>query len=143
MSQPPKYSLPEIERRWLVDKSQLPDLTGLLITHILDLYIDNTRMRLRKMTAEDGTITYKLCKKYGNTGVYSEPITNIYLTKEEYETFQHLIGRWVEKNRYRLPQGGSLDIPVDENQIVFEIEFASVEEAIRYEPDFPVLKEIL
>ncbi|MEZ5162295.1 MAG: hypothetical protein R2688_00810 [Fimbriimonadaceae bacterium] len=143
MSQSPKYSLPEIERRWLVDESQLPDLNVLPVTHILDLYIDNTRMRLRKMTAQDGTTTYKLCKKYGPSGPYSEPITNIYLTKEEYETFQHLSGRWVEKNRYKLPEGGSLDIPVGECQIIFEIEFASVEEATRYQPVFPVLKELL
>jgi CYTH domain-containing protein len=49
---------------------------------------------------------YKLCKKYGSTGKYEEPIVNIYLTVEEYESLRVLPGRDLVKRRYRYEYQG-------------------------------------
>lgn len=41
----PKYALLEIKRRWLVDETRLPDLSGLEMITITDLYITGSRLR--------------------------------------------------------------------------------------------------
>jgi len=103
----PKYAQLEIERRMRIPPELLPDLTSLPYTEIEDRYIDAGRMRLRKMTEFGATKSiYKLCKKYGSIGKYEEPIVNIYLTKEEYESFQILPGRDLVKRRYRYEYQG-------------------------------------
>lgn len=130
----PKYSLLEIERRWRVDLSVLEDLSLGNPIEIEDLYIEGTRLRLRRMGG-----TYKLCKKYGATEPGIEPITNIYLTDTEYQTFKALPGHRVKKQRYRIA-GGSLD--VYESLAIFEIEFASAEEAAAYLPPAFVAEEV-
>ena len=80
----------------------LPDLSVLHYTDIEDRYLDAGRLRLRKMTELGATESiYKLCKKYGSTGQYEEPIVNIDLTREEYENLQVLPGCDLLKRRYR------------------------------------------
>ena len=92
----------EIERRMRISPEQLPDLSSLHYTEIEDRYLDAGRLRLRKMTEGGATESiYKLCKKYGSTGKYEEPIVNVYLTKEEYESLQVLPGQNLVKRRYR------------------------------------------
>jgi hypothetical protein len=103
----PKYAQLEIERRMLVVPELLPDLSGLLYTEIEDRYLDAGRLRLRKMT--DCSVSesiYKLCKKYGPTDAYEEPIVNIYLTRGEYESLHILPGRDLVKRRYRYEYQG-------------------------------------
>ena len=76
----------EQERRFLVDPAALPPLApdgGYLIE---DLYVQQTRLRLRKMTSlESGEPVYKFCKKYPRQDPLSGPIVNIYLSAAEYE----------------------------------------------------------
>ncbi len=97
----PKYALPEIERRMLVDAAQLPDLRGLPWRDITDRYISAGRLRLRKVTNPDETEpVYKLCKKYGGTSAYEELIVNIYLTAQEYNALRVLSGCDLAKRRY-------------------------------------------
>jgi hypothetical protein len=56
----PKYSMPEVERRWLVDAAKIGGLSKETYRLIEDVYIKNSHLRLRKMTAPDGTTLFKL-----------------------------------------------------------------------------------
>ncbi len=103
----PKYALPEIERRMLIEAAQLPDLRGLPCQHIEDRYLEAGRLRLRKITnLIEPEVVYKLCKKYGGTGAYEEPIVNIYLTAQEYDSLRVLPGCDLAKRRYTYEHEG-------------------------------------
>ncbi len=103
----PKYAQLEIERRMLIPPELLPDLSGLRYVEIEDRYLNAGHLRLRRMTECGATESiYKLCKKYGSTGKYEEPIVNIYLTREEYESLHVLPGRDLVKRRYRYEYQG-------------------------------------
>lgn len=137
----PKYSLPEIERRWLVDLS-LMDFNSLpKPVTIVDRYLLGTRLRLRRMEG-DGEVIYKFVKKYGRDG-WTEPITNLYLSRAEYEMLSNLPATEIRKKRYRLREG-SLDLiasPTGEI-CIFEAEFESVEKAKAFKPPPFVTHEI-
>jgi CYTH domain-containing protein len=139
----PKYAIFEIERRWHVRPDVLERLGELFFTMVTDLYISQTRMRLRCMEKPSGEKTYKLCKKYGKTNSISEPIVNIYLNKSEYELMKDFCGAEITKKRYKIA-GGSLDIFSEETKIppVFEVEFASEDAARAYTPPEFVTEEI-
>ncbi|MFK7845467.1 MAG: hypothetical protein AB8G77_09205 [Rhodothermales bacterium] len=97
----PKYAKLENERRFRVERPTDLDLEGLRSALIEDLYIDNTRLRLRKVTPASGeAISYKLCKKYPCTDPYSGTIVNTYLTAEEHAVFCKLPGRHIVKRRH-------------------------------------------
>ena len=53
MAEVPKYSLLEIERRWLVDLDKV-DLAAAPYREIEDLYIAGSRLRLRKISGAEG-----------------------------------------------------------------------------------------
>ena len=99
----PRYSIPEQERRFLVDPAALPPLApdgGYLIE---DLYVQQSRLRLRKMTSlESGEPVYKFCKKYPRQDPLSGPIVNIYLSMAEYELLAGLPGRRLRKRRHHV-----------------------------------------
>ena len=85
----------------------LPDLRLLPYADIEDRYLNGGRLRLRKVTeAGAAESTYKLCKKYGPVGAYEEPIVNLYLTAEEYESLHILPGLDLRKRRYRYEYQG-------------------------------------
>lgn len=123
MNEIPKYALLEIERRWLVDLSAL-DLAPLPYREIEDLYISDSRLRLRRI-AGPREVVFKLGKKYGKRTPLAEPVTNIYLTESEYSQFAGLSGHRIRKRRYSL-SGGSLDIYLEpQNELaIFEAEFS-------------------
>ena len=138
MTSRPKYSQLEIERRWLTDERLLPDLSALpgrrLIT---DKYLSHGRLRLRKIEGGD-EVQYKLCKKYGKCGEIVEPITNLYLTAEEYELLADLPGRMLVRQRFLYVYQ---DVPFSINVVVgkevpviAEAEFASERKARECEP---------
>ncbi len=110
----PKYAHLELERRWLVDTARRPLLEGRSATVIEDRYIDNTRMRLRRMTRQDvGEVICKLTKKYECADPSARPIVTSYLTGSEYAALCALLAQELVKHRYRLPLGGriwSLDV---------------------------------
>ena len=98
-----KYACLETERRYLLSK--IPDdlldkPEGWFIT---DRYFANTRLRLRHMksVSEDEHI-YKLTQKYRaeSQNPIETTITNIYLTKQEYDFLEFLGGKMVKKTRY-------------------------------------------
>jgi CYTH domain-containing protein len=136
-----KYAISEIERRWLVDLEAVGDLIGYSCKELEDLYVGGTRLRLRKQS-RDGKCVYKLCKKYGKLTDLSEPITNLYLTEDEYSILSRLEGARVVKRRYGIA-GGGLDVYPGEPPIaVFEVEFGSEQEAACFEPPSFVLREV-
>lgn len=138
----PKYSLPEIERRWLVAPNELSMLEGQPYREIEDLYVDGTRLRLRKISSTNGEVVFKFCKKYGQRSPLSQPITNLYLSKEEYQALAQLSGKVTRKRRYAVA-GGSVDVYEGTPVIaVFEIEFASEQEAACYQPPSFVSEEV-
>lgn len=103
----PKYSRLENERRFLVNVADCPTLPSQFV-QINDLYLDQTRLRLRMMVPSNGDpAIYKLCKKYGGSALMSEPIVNIYLDQPEYELLSVLPGHQINKRRYHLSWQGS------------------------------------
>ncbi len=139
----PRYSRFEIERRWEVGAALSGDVRNAPFRVIEDLYLENTRLRLRKITDQRGDRVFKLGKKYGKQSWPYEPITTLYLTEEEYGAFANLPGHAAKKTRYAF-SGGSLDVYQDPNRhfMLFELEFVSEEEARKYVPPSFVAEEI-
>jgi|JI10StandDraft_1071094.scaffolds.fasta_scaffold96815_4 CYTH domain-containing protein len=105
----PKYALFEHERRFLVDPARCPALDGAPVVRIEDLYIAATRLRLRRVTGAGAAPVFKLCRKYLSDDPVSAPITNLYLTAEEFAQFDVLPGHRIAKCRYRI-DGLGLDV---------------------------------
>ena len=130
----PKYSIAEVERRWLVAPNSLSVVAGQPCREIEDLYVAQTLLRLRKMTGNTGEVVYKLCKKYDKSASLSQPITNLYLTEAEYRVLASLKGNAVRKQRYSVA-GGSIDVyPGSPVVALFEVEFKTEREAEQYVP---------
>lgn len=94
----PKYARLEFERRFLL--RDIPDLSEIGFRTIDDLYLDGTRLRLRKITCQHRDTQYKLCKKYASDGSRPLALVNIYLTSQEYAVLGALTGKAVRKRRY-------------------------------------------
>jgi CYTH domain-containing protein len=98
-----KYACLEIERKYLL--SCLPVDLNEQDPHwqITDHYLVQTRLRLRRM-AQPATnqVLYKLGQKYRTDEQDSSQstMTNLYLTKEEYQQLALLPARQLEKRRY-------------------------------------------
>jgi len=137
----PKYSLAEIERRWLVSLVDVGPLDAFPFREIVDLYFHDTRLRLRKSEDSHGNSQYKLGKKYGRSSGLEEPITNLYLSQEEYDAFSKLEGNVVRKRRYRLHEG-ILDFYHATGLAIFEVEFQSEHQATAYHPPAFAQEEI-
>ena len=96
-----KYSHVERERRFLLDHLKRPSLDGCRSNLIEDLYITNTRCRLRRITdSVGGCVVHKLSKKYDVPDPLARPLVTTYLTPEEYTLFVALPGHWLRKRRH-------------------------------------------
>lgn len=139
----PKYSRPEIERRWLIDTDATEGLLEGAPRVIRDKYLSDTRLRLRRITSPDGEQIYKFCKKYGNRRGAAESITNIYLSQMEYDLLDRLAGTTVTKSRHPQPVG-SIDVyrTARGPLCVFEVEFSSASGAAHFQPPEFVDREI-
>ena len=139
----PKYSIAEIERRWLVDATAVGNLSNVPSRLVEDLYISESRLRLRKMTEQSGNVVYKLGKKYGKSSELSEPITTLYLDEHEYMRLNVLPGIRATKRRYTIA-GGSLDVYENPSPglTIFELEFQDESSAREYRPPNFIAKEI-
>lgn len=139
----PRYSIREIERRWLVKVDRLPAVDGMPCWIITDKYIDGTRLRLRKMVDCGGSRgpIYKFCKKYGKVSDIEEPITNIYLAEQEFNLLNQLAGRVLVRRRFTIMAMGKRfsfnEVINGDGPAIIEAEFESVEEALNCQlPDF-------
>jgi hypothetical protein len=136
--------LPEIERRWLADLGEIGSLDGMARRMIDDLYIEGTRLRLRRVVEPNGERIFKLGKKYGKRSPRVEPITTLNLTEAEYTRLAILPGRRVSKQRLVLASG-SLDLyPRHEPDplAIFEVEFPNEAAAELYRPPPFVTREV-
>ena len=139
----PRYSIVEVERRWLVDPAAVGDLSRTAFRFYEDLYINGSRLRLRKITEPDGNVLFKLGRKYGKRSQLSEPITTLYLTEGEYQLLSCLTGYWASKRRYAV-EGGFVDVYQRPTLVpmIFELEFKDETSAMRYSPPDFVTREI-
>lgn len=102
----PKYSQLENERRFLVSAAEKLELADRHYVQIDDLYLANTRLRLRSVTSPEGDVVYKLCKKYPTADRYSGAMVNTYLTYSEYSVFNAIPGNRLSKRRYTVRAAG-------------------------------------
>lgn len=99
----PKYAHWVAERRFLVDPAKAPKLDPAGARRIEDLYIDGGRLRLRAITIlATGEREFKLAKKYAPDDPLIGPMTNLYLSAEEYEVLSKLPGERISKLRHKL-----------------------------------------
>jgi CYTH domain-containing protein len=125
-----KYNLTEREKRFLL--VTLPDGLDTTYRHIEDLYFQDTRLRLRKITDAVGQLLeLKLTQKFLNRdqAASERKITNLYLSQTEYELFAKLPGRTLHKRRYSYEAWGRLySIDVFERHLaglmLAEVEYA-------------------
>lgn len=126
---PQKYARVEEERRFLLEK--LPsDLEVDRYSRIVDHYLVDTRLRLRRIESASGEV---LVSKFGQKfrskqqSAHQTMMTNIYLDGAEYRTLARLGGDKLVKRRYLYRHGGlqySIDVfegPLD-GLILAEIE---------------------
>ena len=131
MSSESKYARIERERRFLVDRFP----TEAKVTHvrrIVDRYIDGTRLRLRQMIESDGTEVLKLTQKISEraTGARQGLITNMYLSREEFDVLTKLPAKVLGKTRHSVrPFGIDVFDGTLDGLIMAEAEFSSDEEA--------------
>ena len=107
----PKYAHVERERRWRVDPKLRPELDSVSYVVIEDRYIRGTRLRLRRMTAQD-VQSHKLTKKYEADDPQARLIVTAYLTPDEYALLASLEAEPLAKRRYNFSLGG-LDWSLD------------------------------
>ena len=104
-----KYARIERERRFLL--ATLPGGVDLAVGYrqLDDLYLDGTRLRLRSVTAPDGSI---LEQKLGQKRLAPSEapghrlITSVYLEPAEYALLARLPGWRLAKRRYDFPHAG-------------------------------------
>ena len=95
---PEKYAAIERERRWLC--AGLPDLPVVRAEAIDDLYIDGTRLRLRRATPVGGGEAILRLSKKADLAPERRLITTLYLSPAEYALFEGLPGRLMRKTRH-------------------------------------------
>lgn len=134
-----KYALIERERRFLV--SELPQVDAWATRSITDLYVDGTRIRLRRSEGVvDGRpeilrkLTQKLPERTEVIG-HCGYITTMYLDEAEYRALSFLSGRVLSKQRLSFPPMGVdvFDGPLA-GLIIAEAEFLDDETMTAFEP---------
>jgi CYTH domain-containing protein len=140
---PPKYALPEVERRWLVSHSALPDLSSHPCRVIEDRYLAGGHLRVRSITAPGGAKVFKLSKKYAPVLPGQTPVVSVYLSEQEASVLWSLAGRYARKHRHALSQGAlDLYLVPEHPFAVFEVEFATTIESGAYVPPGFVGEEV-
>lgn len=108
-----KYAVVERERRFLV--SSIPE--GVVSTiRLVDRYVTGTRLRLREVRRDDGTVTRKLNQKVRlGDGPAEVACTSIYLDDDEWQLLEVLPARLLRKTRHLVHRDG-LVVAVDEHE---------------------------
>lgn len=108
-----KYAVVERERRYLL--ATLPE--GVTSSReILDRYVTGTRLRLREVRENDGTVIRKLGHKVRLTeGPAEVACTNFYLNDAEWTALLALPARLLRKKRHLIHRDGVL-VAIDEHE---------------------------
>lgn len=106
MHPPHQYARIERERRFLLDR--FPNAHVVRVRHILDRYIDGTRLRLREQSDDGGPPAFKLTQKVPAraTGAQQGLITSLHLTENEFRLLSQLPASTLRKVRYSVPPFG-------------------------------------
>ena len=106
MSDSLKYAVVERERRYIV--ASLPE--GVItIRDILDRYVTGTRLRLREVREDDGSVTRKLTHKVRLAeGPAEVACTNFYLNDAEWTLLAALPAQLLRKRRHLVRRDGLL-----------------------------------
>jgi CYTH domain-containing protein len=139
-----KYAQVERERRFLL--ASAPAGEPMWTRTIADRYLDGTRLRLRRMTEPaTGRTEYKLTQKipFGKAGPACGLITNIYLSRAEYDRLATLPAAVLTKTRHSLPPLG-VDVfdPPRRGLIIGEAEFTTDADAEAFVPPGSVVAEV-
>lgn len=137
-----KYARVERERRFLL--RGLPEGLAPADRHlqIFDNYVTHTRLRLRKVRdPRTREWTWKLTQKFAPdpSDLSRTFITNLYLSREEYEVLSVFEADELRKNRYPFERGGrsySVDVFLGalRGLVLAETEFETDEEMRAFEP---------
>jgi CYTH domain-containing protein len=102
MEEESKYTRVEYERRFLVARGSGWEKSVKPYSKIFeDIYLSNTRMRLRVLTDSDSDRRIiKLTKKALSDSPYFRTISRILLTQNEYDILNRLDGRVIKKVRH-------------------------------------------
>jgi CYTH domain-containing protein len=108
-----KYAVVERERRYLL--ASLPEgVTG--TWEIVDRYVTGTRLRLREVRQDDGSVVRKLGHKVRLTeGPEEIACTNFYLSDEEWTVLAELPARTLRKKRHLVAREG-WRLAIDEHE---------------------------
>jgi CYTH domain-containing protein len=108
-----KYAVVERERRFLL--ATLPE--GVVSTkQIVDRYVTGTRLRLREVQHDDGTVIRKLGHKVRlDEGPSEVACTSIYLDEGEWRLLRELPALLLEKTRHMVHRDGVV-VAVDEHE---------------------------
>jgi hypothetical protein len=101
----PKYALAEVERRWLVFRGAVPDLSACVCRVVEDKYLAGGHLRVRSVREANGTKVCKLGKKYPSVVTGQAPVVSVYLSEPEASALWSLAGRFSRKQRYTLEGG--------------------------------------
>jgi CYTH domain-containing protein len=102
-----KYARVERERRFLL--AQFPSNVNVVRNRrIVDRYIEDTTLRIRKQSYNDGLVTFKLTQKIPMRASGSQQgfITSIHLTEGEFHVLTQLPARKLTKTRFSVPPFG-------------------------------------
>ncbi|MGZ4631131.1 MAG: hypothetical protein ACXV2G_00585 [Actinomycetes bacterium] len=124
----------ERERRFLL--ARIPE--GVVATkEIVDRYVTGTRLRLREVREDDGTVTRKLSHKVRlGEGPAEVACTNFYLDDQEWALLGALPAQVLRKKRHMLHRDG-LVVAIDEHQdgtLIAEID--DRDQPSRFVPDW-------
>lgn len=108
-----KYAVVERERRFLL--ASLPD--GVVSKkQIVDRYVTGTRLRLREVHEDDGTVIRKFGHKVRlGEGPAEVACTNFYLNEQEWTVLSALPAQVLRKKRHMLHRDG-LIVAIDEHE---------------------------
>ena len=126
----------EIERKYLIEKEQLPaDLASYPFHKIEQGYLCTSPVVRIRRQDDDYFLTYK------SKGLMAREEYNLPLTQEAYEHLKSKAdGLVISKTRYLIPEKNGLTIELDvfhedyEGLLLAEVEFPSIEEANAFTP---------
>lgn len=143
----------EIERKFLVDKDNLPSLEDVVAKKITQGYIysdDTMEVRIRSVERNNDRNYYFTVKKNGETSIKRTEIEVEILEKEFKRLAENLVPETniIEKDRYLIPLAADLTAELDiyhsglEGLATVEVEFKSEEEANNFVPPIWFLQDV-
>lgn len=143
----PHYRIVERERRWLC--SAVPQALIRGTEEITDLYVADTRLRLREARPLDGGPARLRLTRKADVDDRTRLISSVYLSEDDFAALAGTLpGPRIRKLRYRLTAAAGASMCVDEflgplsGLMIAEAEFESDEALDRFTPPSFVQREV-